>query len=49
VSDESNKICLEQGKKTISGEFFYQALHRLLLTGHMEELQKIENEVNEET
>lgn len=23
ISDESNKICLEQGKKTISGEFFY--------------------------
>ncbi|CAD8189668.1 unnamed protein product [Paramecium octaurelia] len=31
VSDQANTICQENGKKTISGEFFYKAIQQFRL------------------
>jgi hypothetical protein len=49
VSNEANQVCTENGKKTISSEFFYQALRKKGLEDQITELKKIEDEVNQET
>ncbi|CAD8170904.1 unnamed protein product [Paramecium octaurelia] len=48
VSDQANTICLENGKKTISGEFFYKAIQKLRLEGQIPLLKEIEEEIKEE-
>ncbi|CAD8180464.1 unnamed protein product [Paramecium pentaurelia] len=48
VSDQANTICLENGKKTISGEFFYKAIQKLRLEGQIPILKEIEEEIKEE-
>ncbi|CAD8184554.1 unnamed protein product [Paramecium pentaurelia] len=48
VSDQANTICLEQGKKTISGEFFYKAISKLKLDSQIPHLKEIEEEIKEE-
>ncbi|CAD8182319.1 unnamed protein product [Paramecium pentaurelia] len=48
VSDQANTICLEQGKKTISGEFFYKAISKLKLDNQIPHLKEIEEEIKEE-
>ncbi|CAD8053087.1 unnamed protein product [Paramecium primaurelia] len=48
VSDQANTICLENGKKTISGEFFYKSIQKLRLEGQIPFLKEIEEEIKEE-
>ncbi|KAM3129714.1 hypothetical protein pb186bvf_018227 [Paramecium bursaria] len=45
VSDKANQICLDQGKKTISGDFFYQAIVQFGLEAQIPHLKEIEDEV----
>jgi histone H3/H4 len=49
VAKEANNVCLESGKKTISSEFFYQALKNKGLDDQIAELRIIEEDVNKET
>ncbi|EAR98480.2 histone-like transcription factor and archaeal histone protein (macronuclear) [Tetrahymena thermophila SB210] len=48
IADEANKICLQEGKKTIAPYYIYQALKKYNLDSQIEELEQAKQTFSEE-